>query len=321
VTVSLAEGTAAGAEIGLGFELGASHRHAVEATAGIGASIASGRSWTLPDAAAARAFVARYGGKATLGGEAVDLVRSRCSILCDAIGWRPHAELPPPDELYMSHGGAVKLGAELTGATLRASAGALLGTRLQRDGSSTSFLQLDELAATDLVLPPVRLSPSWQHQTVLSYRRDARRRPLELMLHTVARGGSGAAMQGTRAGWRAGAGVGGGLVRELDARLDLRDPQNRVAASALLAALRHPLARAELRRHAATVRERIARTGVVDRRTYALSSSAFELGAKVALGAQFGGSFGRTRERMRLLRADTRLPGLPFLPRDDCRVA
>jgi hypothetical protein len=31
--------------------------------------------------------------------------------------------------------------------------------------------------------------------------------------------------------------------------------------------------------------------------------------------------FEQTRKGMRLLSAETRLPGLPFLPRDDCRAA
>jgi hypothetical protein len=110
-------------------------------------------------------------------------------------------------------------------------------------------------------------------------------------------------------------------VVELDATLDLHDPRNRAAAVAFVAALRDPLAPGQLRRTAAAVRERVARAGAVDRRTYALSSSAFALGAHVALGGQLGGSFARTREGMRLLTAETRLPGLPFLPRDDCRAA
>ena len=39
------------------------------------------------------------------------------------------------------------------------------------------------------------------------------------------------------------------------------------------------------------------------------------------LGGKLGGAFARTHDGMRLLTAETRLPGLPFLPRDDCRPA
>ena len=94
-----------------------------------------------------------------------------------------------------------------------------------------------------------------------------------------------------------------------------------MAAERFVASLRDPLAPGALVRNAAAVRERIAETGVIDRRLYALSSSAYELGAKLALGSELGGAFSRTHEHMRLLSAETRLPGLPFLPRDDCRAA
>lgn len=321
VTVTLADGTTIGGQIGLGFALGLGDRHEGEATAGIEASVSSGRSWTLPDAAAARAFVDRYGSKATIGGKAVDLVRSRCSILCDAIGWHPHAELPPPDELSMGQGGAAKLAVPLGLANLHAAAGGLLGARIRRDGSSTWFLQLDASAGVDLELEADTLGPTWQHQAAVSYTLDAHRRPVQLAVHTVARAGGRGTLRGERGRLKGGVGASGARVTELDATLDLHDPQNRAAAAAFVAALRDPLALGELRRSAAAVRERVALTGSIDRRTYALSSSAFELGAKVGLGPQLGGGFASTHEGMRLLSAETRLPGLPFLPRDDCRVA
>jgi hypothetical protein len=317
VTVTLADATTLGGELGLGFRLSLGERHGEAASAGIGASIASGRSWTLPNAAAARAFVDRYGSKATIGGQAVDLVRSGCSILCDAVGWRPHAELPPPDEEYMSQGAAAKLEAPF--GLVHASGGGLLGTRLRRDGSSTWFLRLDAAAGAEVEGTPRTLSASAQRHAVVSYTLDRRGRPLELAVQSVARDAGGAGLRGARGGWSAGADAGAALLTERDATLDLHDPRNRAAAMAFVAALRHPLALGRLRRSAAAVRERIARTGVVDRRTYALASSAFELGAKLALGAQLGGAFRRSAEHMRLLSAETRLPGLPFLPRDDCR--
>jgi hypothetical protein len=321
VTVTLADGTTAGGEVGLGFALGLGSRHAAEATAGFEASVASGSSWTLSDAATARAFVGRYGAKATIGGKAVDVARSGCSVLCDAIGWHPHAELPPPDELYMGHGGAAKLAVPLGLATPQGSVGGLIGARLRRDGSSTWFVRLDASAGADLRLEPDTLTPSWQRQTVISYTLDVDRRPVQLIVHTVAQAGGRATLRGTRGRLTGAVGAGGARVTELDATLDLHDRRNGAAAAAFVAALRDPLALAELRRSAAAVRQRVVRAGSVDRRVYALTSSAFELEAKLALGAQLGGSFARTHEGMRLLTAETRLPGLPFLPRDDCRPA
>jgi hypothetical protein len=324
VAVTLAHGTTIGGQIGLGLRVAAGQERGAEATAGLTASVASGRTWTLPDAAAARAFIDRYGSKATIGGQAVDLLRSRCSILCDAVGWRPHAKLPPPDERYMSHGGAVDLAASYGPASAQLSGSALLGSRLRRDGSSTWYLQLDAEGGADVAAGAIVGSVGAAGEAVVSYTLDAHRRPLELNLQTTVRTSAGGALHGEKGERdRASAELGAdaGLLVERSATLDLRDPQNRAAAAAFLAALRDPLAPGELRRSATAVHERIAQSGIVDRRTYVLSSSAFALGATVALGAELGGGFERKHEGMRLLSAETRLPGLPFLPRDDCRVA
>ena len=321
VTVTLADGATAGGGVGLGFSIGLGGHEREGATAEVEASVSSGRSWTLPDAAAVRAFVARYGSKATIGGKAVDLVRSGCSILCDAIGWRPHAELPPPDEVYTANGGEGGLHAALGGAELEASGGVLLGTSSRRDGSRTRYLQLDAATGAALVAGPLALGARAELETVLAYTRDAQRRPLQLVVHVAARAGGDVTVDGTRGSGAATAGFGGARAVELDATLDLRDARNRRAVDALVAALGDPLAPAALGRSALALRERIERAAVLDRRTYAVSSSAFELGAEGALGGRLGGSFARTREAARLLSAETRLPGLPFLPRDDCRAA
>lgn len=320
VTVTLADGATAGGRAGVGLRLGLGRRVGAEATAGLAASVASGRSWTLPDVATARAFVDRYGAKTTIGGKAVDAVRSGCSVLCDAIGWRPHAELPPPDEAYTSRGGEGHLEASIGAASLQATADGLLGTRRRRDGSSTSFLQFDNRLGAVLDVGVATLGARGNAEVVLSYTVDARGRPAELVLGSVVRAGPDGALRVSRGGHSLGAGAAEVVLTELEAKLNLRDPRNRDAARELMEAMRHPFAAGELSSRLGAVRQRIARTGVVDRRTYALTSTAFSLGATVALGGRLGGMFERTSEEMRLLSAETRLPGLPFLPRDDCRV-
>lgn len=321
VTVTLANDTSAGGAVGIGSQLALGGSHGAEATVRLASSYTLSRSWDLPDASAARAFVGRYGAKATLVGEAVDLVRRGCSILCDAIGWRPHAELPPPDAVTIGRGTAASLSGSLGPATADASNGAMLGAQLRRDGGSTWFVRLDAALGAELGLSAWTLGAGAQGQAIVGYTLDARRRPTQLAIRTVART---EAAGGVRAGGgRTTAALRGERAQaiELDVTLDLRDARNRAAAERFVAALRDPFALAALRRSAAAVSERVKRAGVVDRRVYALSGSAFELGAAVALGARLGGSFARTREGMRLLRAETRLPGLPFLPRDDCRPA
>jgi hypothetical protein len=321
VTVTLAGQTTEGLEVGIGSKRALGGSSSAEATAGIEASKDTSRSWTLPSAAAARAFVERYGSKATIGGKVVDLVRSGCSILCDAVDWRPHAELPPPDESYLGRGAAAWVAASLGPGKLHASEGSLLGARFRRDGGSTWFVQLDAAIGAELALGAGALGASSHSQTVVAYTLDARRRPAELAIQTVAETDGTGAVRGEHRRATATLGAGGSRVTELDATLDLHDPGNLAAAAAFARALRRPLEIGTLQRSVAAVKARILQTGVVDRRTYALSSTAFELGAQLVLGTQLGGSFARTRESMRLLSAETRLPGLPFLPRDDCRAA
>lgn len=322
VTVTLADGTTGGGEIGLGAELATGALNVgADASAGVRLTVNSGRVWTLPSAAAARAFLARYGSKATIGGQALDAVRGGCSLLCDAIGWRPHPQLPPPDELSMGHGATLRSEAAFGDTTLETLRSVLLGSRLRRDGTNTWFVQLDRSVMADLARRGLTAGLDARDQAVLSYTVDPRGRPAQLVLHTVVRGAARGGLSGSRGSWTGAARAGAGLVIEQDATLDLHGVANRAVAQAFVGALHHPLARGALRRSIAALRERIAVAGVLDRRVYALSSRAYELGAKLALGAQLGGAFSRTHENMHLLSAETRLPGLPFLPRDDCRAA
>jgi hypothetical protein len=320
VQVTLADVATDGGGIGLGFSVRLGRRHGAAATVEIERRFATGRSWTLPDAASARAFVERYGAKATIGGKAVDLARSGCSILCDAIGWRPHAALPPADETSIDGGFGGRLGGTLGSAGLETSNSHVLGARFQRDGGSTWSLGFGTAAGAAL-LSSAGLGVQGQEQAVVSFTLDARQRPVALSIETAVSDAALATLQA--AGGRASARVDGAVahVTELEATLDLRDARNRAAAVAFRAALDDPLAVGELSRSAAAVGERVARTGVVHRRTYVLTSSATEVGGRITLGSQLGAGFGRTHEGMRLLSAETRLPGLPFLPRDDCRPA
>jgi hypothetical protein len=320
VTVSLLDGSTARAQIGLGLHVSLGGRTGDEASAGLGASVISGRSWTLPNATAARAFVDRYGSKATIGGKAVDALRSRCSVLCDAIGWHPHAELPPPDERYTAQGGLAELNVPLVVATATGSAGALVGARTAADGSSTWFLQVDARYGIEATFGSAVPTLGEERQAVVSYALDAQGRPSQLVIHGVTRASGRGKLRGAHRGGSIGVEAGGQLVTEVDGTLDLHDARNRAVAEAFVDALKHPWASGELQRRAAALHARFASTGVVDRRTYALTSSAFALGAKFAVGERVGADFERTHEGMRLLSAETRLPGLPFLPRDDCRI-
>jgi len=319
VQIALADVETVGGVIGLGWSIGVGARHGATATAEIERRFAPGRSWMLPNAAAARAFLKRYGAKATVTGRALDAVRSGCSILCDAIGWRPHAALPPADEVSIDRGLSGRLGGTLGVAGAELSDSRMLGARLRRDGGSTWYLGFDATVGAAL-MDAAGLGFERADQAVVSFALDARRRPVELSVQTVR---SDATLATLRAGRRVSARADGAAayVTESSATLDLRDRRNLAAAVALRRTLAGRLDPARLLRSAAAVGKLIAREGVVDRRTYALSGSSTAIGGTVVLGAQLGGGFERTREGMRLISAQTRLPGLPFLPRDDCRPA
>lgn len=324
VTVTLADDASAGGEagVGLGLRLG---RTALGGAArvGVSATWTAGRSWTLPSAAAARAFVARYGDKATVGGRVVDELRSRCSLLCDAIGWRPHPQLPPPDATYEEGGALALLTAQLgldgePIAAGQARSAAVLGRQVARDGTTTWYLRV--ASSTVLNLEPERLDGDLRGTAVVSYTLDPAGRPVTLVVHLAGELGASASLA---AGGPARARVDAGAARvgELDARLDLHDPANRTAATGLLATLTDPTRLGELPARAAALRRRFGEQGELDWRLYALQRTALGIGGTVALGAELSVGFDRTREGMQLLDAQTRLPGLPFLPRDDCRRA
>ncbi len=271
VVVTLRRGKQVGATVGAGLHVSLGRRVGAEARAGIAASFDSGASWTLPSVAAARAFVDRYGAKATVGGHAVDDVRSACSLLCDAIGWRPHAKLPPADETYVSAKLTARANVPLPRGlpAIEASGSALLGTRTRRDGSATWFFELDADAAAELAGGPVQARIGAGDKAVLSYSMDAHGRPAELAVNAVARSDGHLALS---AGDVASLGVSAGdaLVTELDATVDLHDPRLRGAAGAFVAALGHPLALDALKRRAGALREQVADDLVLDRRTYAV---------------------------------------------------
>jgi len=318
VQITLTSGETVGGTVGLGYSIGVGHGRGSTATVDVRRHFAPGRSWTLPSAAAARAFLERYGAKATVGGKAVDLFRSGCSLLCDAIGWRPHAELPPADEVSFERGVSGRFDGALGSAGLETFSDRVMGVRVGRDGSRTLYLDFDGAVGAAL-LSTAGLGVERERQAVAAFTLDARQRLVELSVETVARGAAAGLVQPSvgRAWARAEGGV--AFVTESTATLDLRDRRNRAAALALRRTLAGRLAPRQLQRRAAAVGRQIARTGIVDRRTYALTRSDAAFGGTLVLGAQLGGGFERSHEHMRLLSAQTRLPGLPFLPRDDCR--
>ena len=168
-----------------------------------------------------------------------------------------------------------------------------------------------------LALPHLALDGSVNGEAVLGYELDAARRPRAL--HVSVAGAASA--EATAELLEATAAEGVGALVELDATLDLREPANRMAAAALLDALGDPAALASIPARARALGTRLVQDARIDRRTYVVRRSANGVGAGIGLGAKLDGGFDRTTTVLRLVGAETRLPGLPFLPRDDCRPA
>ncbi len=319
-SVTLSDGGDAGLSVGVGARLRVGDdAMGARLAADAGIAWSSGRSWSFPDVATARRFVGRYGRKATIGGQLLDDVRGTCSLLCDAIGWRPHAELPEPDETYSEAGVAGRLTAAFGSADGSIGGGGLLGRRRARDGSGTWYVKLGAQATAGLALPAVELDASGESEVVLGYELDAAGRPLALHASVAGALSADAELSLRTAGVTRAEGL--GAVTELEATLDLRDPANRAAAATLLDALRDPAALASITARARALGTRIAQDARIERRTYVVRREANGVGAGIGLGAKLDGGLDRTTTVLRLVGAETRLPGLPFLPRDDCRPA
>lgn len=346
VTITLADGSEVGATFRFGAHVAAGREVGAGGRGRAGVDWGSGRSWTLPNEAAAADFVARFGDKATIKGKLVDQVRSRCSLICDALGWRPHEQLPEPDETFEEGGAGARLqaGFGLGGreGEMNAKAGAVLGRRIARNGTTTWYVQLSSEAAGQLDLSAGELALALAGEAVLSYEVGADGKPLSVGVAVVGglagsggaeaeKNGRGVAGAGGKGGGTAGAGraglrtLAGGLgelaggVVELDAKLDLADPANYAAGRAVVDGLFDPGAYAEMPARVRALGERIVAGTQVDARLYAQRTSSQKYGADVALGVGIGGAFERSSEQLDLLAAFTRLPGLPFLARDDCR--
>ncbi|HST38831.1 MAG TPA: hypothetical protein VLK58_04955 [Conexibacter sp.] len=353
VTITLADGSDVGATFRFGAHVAAGREAGAGGRGRAGVDWGSGRSWKLPNEAAAADFVARFGDKATIKGKLVDQVRSRCSLICDALGWRPHEQLPEPDETFEEGGASARLQAgfglgDRTG-EVNGKAGAMLGRRAARDGTTTWYVQLSGEAAAQLDLSAGELALAGTGEAVLAYEVGADGRALSVGV-AVAGGfagnaGAEAEKDGRGVAGAGGAGKGGGAagagragraglrslsggigelaggVVELEAKLDLTDPANYAAGRAVLDGLFDPGAYAEMPDRVRALGERIVAGAQIDARLYTQRSSAQKYGADVALGVAIGGAFERSSEQLDLRAAFTRLPGLPFLARDDCRSA
>jgi hypothetical protein len=273
----------------------------------VSVSFHSGRAWSFADAAAARRFVERYGGLQTVGGRAVDDLKRDC-LLCRVVGWGPK-QPPPPTESYEELGSSLsvraKLGVEGTdglGPDLGGAASAAIGLRHQPAGRRTVYFRLRGSSALAL-FGVMGVSTGTAASATVGVTLDRRDRAVSMRF-------DGAAVESGRRG----------RAYELETEV----PTDTAAARARVHDVLRALAPARLGDLPAAVAGAAgwARDHAsVTRREFALAGDRHDVGAEVGLGIKLGGRYGRGDRRLRLVDAQTRLPGLPFLPRADCLEA
>jgi Flp pilus assembly pilin Flp len=317
VTVTFTNSGSGGGVAGVGasFRLG-SVRADVGVSAEASVKFTAGKSWTFPDQAAADRFVARYGSDQDLARHVLNDARRLC-FFCGLFGVHGPPKPPPADVTYLEGGLRLTLGAEakaIWGAHLDADLEAAIGHSDERaTGERTMYLRLADSASGELFASS-GFGTAAGVSGIAQLTVDRHGRPLSLRLETVT----------TRATFRQEPGYRGpggdspqlvkdlhgeGTVKELEADLDLTDPQ----AAAARAFLHGGGA-------GALIRE-IAAHGSTTLRTFAGDSTSGGVGATLALGAEAGGGLSHSSQHLKLTGVYTRLPGLGFLPRADCLVA
>ncbi len=299
VAVTVEDGARAGAAFLLGAELSVGSV-GVRAGAEVGANGrgAVGRRFVVRDARAADALVARLS----------DESEGLRTIVGGADG-------PVPDEEWWVVGRGGSLAASLKtlrfGASAKAVAGAVVGLRTRpRTGERTVVLRTDAELVASLTAPLARLGMGLPQRSAVELAFDARGRAVSLTVRG-ARGVHGEARLGP---WRAG----GGDMVEVEARLDLLDPEVRAQTAELVAAIGDRAPRRALAA-ARGLAARLAERARVDVRLYETDRSSSVQGATGgAVGIQLGYEVEKTTRTARLVDAVGREPGMGWARRLDC---
>ena len=262
------------------------------------------RTWIVPDRAAADRLVRRLADS--------DVPVGGVTVLLGRIATRRSEPGPAPQSRTIEMGAgaqaegalrALGLGgkAELLGA-------ATAGVRVDRDGGRTLLLRQDGELSAALTAPLGTLAGGIPAQTSLELALDRAGEPVALTLR-AARGVHGRAQLGPYDAQ-------GGSRLELEARLDLADPQARALTDRLVRGLRSadPGALAAARALGARLRDRAR----VDLRLLATDRSERTRGATAGLGVRLGAEVVTVDESARLVAAVGREPGLGWRRRMDC---
>jgi hypothetical protein len=231
-----------------------------------------------------------------------------------------HAPLAPAREVFVEGGlrgtGRVGIGGSTAGASLDGLAGALIGTRRDRQTGDTTF-SLNSTASQGGALTIALGGPMglMNRVTTLALTVDKDHRARELSLSSSGTLAASAKLplamadipgMGPRSSAR-----GSGRRWEQTAHLDLLDP----VVAPIWARFRHdPLSGAAIRALGQVIGERAQ----LDARSYSTASSSNGASAGLSLGVRLGGELEHTIDRSTLLAASWRPPGGLWESRVDC---
>ncbi|MGI8593869.1 MAG: hypothetical protein ACR2ML_05810 [Solirubrobacteraceae bacterium] len=321
VAVTLLEGGSAGAEIGLGagLDLGRSLALGGELRAAAIAGLGGGRTWIVPDAAAADRLIK------DLGQRRRPIVDGPLGLVRDAFGDGPEVREP---DIVFTEGSTGKDGSASwrrggQRASIDRDLGEAVGMRTdRRTGLRTAYVRVDRATSAALSSRLLGSGAGGSSSSLaLGVTLDRAGEPVELSL-TGSQAVSGVA--GLPAPLRRLVATnqldGGGRI-EIDARLDLRDPGNREAALRFLDGVRRPDRVAELVGAAGGLGDRLLSFSDLQARAYRVNERRSSAGGRVKAGGGVGGGLSRQREDSRLAGAWERPPGGAWRERLDCVFA
>jgi hypothetical protein len=311
IAITVAYGKQAGLELAEGVHLAVSLGHGGlglggELTASAVATSEHGFTWTMRDAAAADALVARLG-------------VSRRELLRRVAAGR----LQPPTQRYDQGGFTVGGGIARGNGTLALSSGDVAGSRVDTPtGRRTLYVQRSVEGALSLTAGPGGVTGSQRARERYAITYDRAGRPVDLMVMTAGRYRVSMDLPARLQPAVGLLSVPTGHARTYveETHLDLTEPESLRAATAFIDQVRHPDAVDSASIAVAdALRRRLDAVGVVHARTYDADERRYGVDASVGFkGIRIGGEISRTLEDSHLVAATTRgLDGV-WRKRADC---
>ena len=321
VRVSFADGARAGLGAAVGAHIGIGRSQAkAEGSIDLGLAVTAGRVWVLPNVAAAKRFVAKFGDLQRPVGRLRAELERLCPVCTAVVGARLRP--PRPDERWIAGGLAAdsqfSVGAGPASAQLNSALRGAIGRRQTAAGTSW-FMRLDDQVSGLLDAVGAGLDGQVERHAVAALELDRGGAPQNLRITIEDRLASRRNLRIPRSIKQllGGTTSGSGQVIESELLLPLTDPRSREQAISLVTAIGSAdLSRAAnaARSLASTLQAQAVRTI----RRWQLTRSGGVIGAGAALGVRLGIDGQSRNDDQRLVAVATRLPGLDWLPRADC---